>query len=566
MKNPFKALIGRFIDILSRYSVKKEDVVGLDITPNYIRIAQLSENKHGFVLEKLSTRYVDGGGSIHDVTTDQNQYIDQLKALVKESQLRTTNVAISIPITSAIIQNITLPLMSDEEIESAIEFESLWSNIIQLADKLQEYSIFWQVIRRHPAENTMDLLFVASKLTEINQYVQIATKAGLNPVVVDVRCFAARNALNTQWEKHQGTTALIEFGPNENYVLIVNEDSPFIYDIYISESDRLLIENGVPEGDVGNRLYNRFSDQVRQAFRAYESKTGLPLIEKVWLVSLIPDVTHLLEQLQLCLDGYRIELFNPTATIQIPGNLIPVLEQESNPSVFSAAIGLATRKVDIFGYYKYVTGVNNVNLLPNRDADKVEQKRKIVSRLGITAACILAVVILMFTAFEQYGELQKLEVDSLRVAEIEKKVSSKEQEIVQLNQRKLRYSQMLIASQVFKPNQRSTYLLLDAVNRAVPGGVWFSEVAWDSPATLVIKGDAVSDQVIVDFVDRLQKLPMIERAALQSMNVRPSTSGKGVVGFKLFEIRCSVRMALSDPPVATQPGSQEGQATSKRQL
>ncbi|WP_162786193.1 hypothetical protein [Polynucleobacter necessarius] len=52
------------------------------------------------------------------------------------AKLEAPNAAILIPITSAIIRTVTLPLMSDEEIESAIEYDSLWSNIIQLAEKL----------------------------------------------------------------------------------------------------------------------------------------------------------------------------------------------------------------------------------------------------------------------------------------------------------------------------------------------------------------------------------------------------------------------------------------------
>lgn len=541
MKNPLKGLIGIFIRLLSRYSVKQEDVIGLDITPNAIRIAQLSENKDGWVLEKIASRSIAASSSIHEIESQKNLYVEHLKELVAAAKLHTTNVAISIPITSAIIRNITLPLMSEQEIKSAIEFDSLWSNIIQLADKLQEYSIFWQVIRRNTAENTMELLFVASKLSEINHYVQIASRAGLNPVVVDVRCFASRNALKTQLQNTNKTTALIEFGPNENYVLIVTNDSPFIYDIYISEADRTLIENGIPEGDAGIRLYNRFSDQVRQAFRSYESKVGVALIEKVLLVSLIPDVSHLLAQLRQCLDGYRIELFDPTHNIQVPRNLIQQLEQEKNLSVFSAAIGLATRKVDIFGYYKYVTGVNNVNLLPNRDVARSEEKKKIVSKLGIIAACTITTCLLLTVAYHQYTVISELQTHASQVAQIEVLIAQKEQEVSRINTQKGRYTQMLNASSAFKPNQRFTYKLLEAVNHAVPGGIWFNEIVWDSPSTIVIKGDAANDQVIVDFVDRLQKLSMIERASLQRMNVRGPSSAKSQVGFKQFEVKCLVK-------------------------
>ncbi|WP_162786194.1 type IV pilus biogenesis protein PilM [Polynucleobacter necessarius] len=206
--------------------------------------------------------------------------------------------------------------------------------------------------RRNASKNTMELLFVASKLSEINHYVQIATKAGLNPVVVDVRCFAIRNALKTQQLRSQKTTALIEVDPHENYVLIITDDAPFIYDVYVSETDRALIENGVPPGEAGDRLYDRLSEQIRQTFRAYETKVGSNLIEKVLLVSPISDTAELLIQLRNCLDGYRVELFNPLLDLVIPANLQDKTVSEKNSSVFSSAIGLATRKVDIFGYYK----------------------------------------------------------------------------------------------------------------------------------------------------------------------------------------------------------------------
>ena len=80
------------------------------------------------------------------------------------------NVAISIPVTSAIIRVVTSPLMKDEELQKAIETNSLWENLVQLTDNLDDYSIFHQVINRNEKDNTMDILFVASKLADINLY------------------------------------------------------------------------------------------------------------------------------------------------------------------------------------------------------------------------------------------------------------------------------------------------------------------------------------------------------------------------------------------------------------
>ena len=52
--------------------------------------------------------------------------------------------------------------MTDEELKKAIDTDSLWENLVQLTDNLNDYSIFHQVINKDEKGNTMDILFVAS--------------------------------------------------------------------------------------------------------------------------------------------------------------------------------------------------------------------------------------------------------------------------------------------------------------------------------------------------------------------------------------------------------------------
>ncbi len=121
---------------------------------------------------------------------------DELKLILQKSKISTTNAAIAIPVTSAIIRVVTAPLMTDEELNTAIKSDSLWENLVQLTDNLEDYSIFHQVINRDKTGNTMDILFVASKLSDINSYTDIIKKGGLNAVIIDVKCFALKSAVD----------------------------------------------------------------------------------------------------------------------------------------------------------------------------------------------------------------------------------------------------------------------------------------------------------------------------------------------------------------------------------
>ena len=172
---------------------------------------------------------------------------EELNIALQKSKITTPNAAIAIPVTNAIIRVVTAPLMNDEELKKAIDTNSLWENLVQLTDNLDDYSIFHQVINRNPKENTMDILFVASKLSDINNYTSIIKNSGLNPVIIDVKCFALKSAvdqINQIANKTEDVnfTALLEFGLDENYVMILYNNNPIITDIFLRGQDRQILK------------------------------------------------------------------------------------------------------------------------------------------------------------------------------------------------------------------------------------------------------------------------------------------------------------------------------------
>ena len=159
---------------LGKSSVKGEQIVGVDLTANEIRLAQISTNKaNQWVLEKFYSHKFDGLPENSTVLEHPDKVADELKVAIQKAKISTSNAAIAIPVTSAIIRVVTSPLMTDEELNNAVKTDSLWENLVQLTDNLDDYSIFHQVINRNATENTMDILFVASKLADINSYTDI---------------------------------------------------------------------------------------------------------------------------------------------------------------------------------------------------------------------------------------------------------------------------------------------------------------------------------------------------------------------------------------------------------
>lgn len=532
----FKKLIKKLMGYLSRLSVEQEDVVGVDITPGCIRLAQLSGDDDKWTLSKLAYKYVEGVTDATSVKNESDQYINKLSQIISQGKITITNAAVSIPVSSAIIKVVSLPLMTDEELQEAVDTDSLWENVVQLTDNLDEYSIFWQVLKRNTSENQMDLLFVASKLDDIDHYLNIVRQAGLNPVVVDVRCFAIRNALELRKDLTKGNTpvAIVEFGVSENYILILHENSPFISDIYLSDKDRSLLSNPDIDPVLHKKIIDRFAMQVGQMLSSYQSKYKIQPIDSLLLSSTFSTLDNTLACFKEALPDVEVEIFNALKNITLPANLKEKALAEQNLSVFSSVLGLATRKLDVFGYYEYVTGTNNINLLPNREGVKNQEKMKFLSRWGIV---IFTILILLFAGWSFFSDSSKLErVDNLMIEynNLEMLKNDKQLILDNVKSKQKSLNGMLEVSKTLTSNQEFMYSVLLGINTSVPQSVSLNNISYSGGNTMTLTGLSVSDQNILQFISSLQNTKVVEKASLLTMSVIK----KEKRNFKSFSIRC----------------------------
>jgi type IV pilus assembly protein PilN len=535
-----KKIIKGIVGYLSKLTVEQEDVVGVDITPNCIRVAQLSSNKKKWTLTKLGYKFIDGSSN-HSIIENPDNYVNKLLQLITASKIKTKSAAVSIPVSSAIIKVVALPLMSDEELKVAVASESLWENSVQLAENLDEYSIFWQVLKRDTAENLMHLLFVASKLDDIDNYLNIVRSAGLNPVVVDVRCFATRNALALREDltKSDSPVAIIEFGAYENYILILHKDSPFISDIYLSEKDRNTLMDQDSTDEQVKGISNRFSMQVAQMISSYTAKYKTQQIEKLLISSSMPNIERTVVNFNEALPKVEVEVFDSLVNVEIPENLQEKSTAELNSSIFSSALGLATRKLDVFGYYEYVTGTNNINLLPNRDNVKSKEKMKFLSRWGVALFAVLVIVFGIWNFLASGSEVDKVDMLMVEYNELEPIRSEKRAIFSDLNSKIESLEETLAATSNLTSNQSFMYSVLLGINSAIPGSsLKLTKIDYSGGNEIQIDGISANDGNILTFIDNLAVIDVIDKASLSTMSVQ-TVSNQNVKSFviKVFLIQ-----------------------------
>ena len=545
-KKKKESFLGKFFkNRIGKSAVQGEEIVGVELSPTEIRLAQLTTDKaNKWVLEKFFIHPIEGLDKSATVLDNQDKFGDELKIALQKSKITTTNAAIAIPVTSAIIRVVTAPLMTDEELSKAIDTDSLWENLVQLTDNLNDYSIFHQVINRDKTANTMDILFVASKLSDINSYTAIIKKGGLNAVIIDVKCFALKSAVD-QMNQLAGSiedanlTAVLEFGLDENYVMILYENNPIITDIFIRSQDRNTLQNSDNQEEM-DALVRRYVTQVKQAVQDFETKYE-KRIRNLKVVSNLDNVETYLGTFRKNLANTGFNLLDPIKEIKVPAQLEESVKLE-NRSYLSTVIGLAFRKLDVFGYYKFVTAVKNINLLPNRDSMIAQKKAKVFSNFAFKGAIgIISIIyiVLFGLSFWQINTLNKKLAgydDILQTHELRTLEKNKVEKELALILKSLKISKSI------KSNKKVSFRVLAQIASAVPKRVKFNSIEYNGSNQIIIQGVASTDQDILKLISNLNNKKLIMQAQLATMTL-PDGQTAGAPKMKGFKIACILENA-----------------------
>ena len=544
--NKIKSLFKNFFQSkVSKLSVAGEEIAGLDITKEAIRVAQVSQDKdEKWILDKFSYRLLDQEVVTDNVLEHKDYLAAEIELALSNAKITSKNVALSIPVTSAIIRVVTSPLMSDDELQKAIETDSLWENLVQLADNLNDYSIFHQVINRNSKNNTMEILFVASKLADVNGYSSIVKKAGLNPVIMDVRCFTLKNAYdNTKFQSitDKGNSAILELGIDENYMMIIHNNTPIITDIFLREQEKQYLNDVTNEqiSTEADAVIRRYAMQIKQAITDYEAKYENK-ITTIQVVSSLKNISFLLPAFKKNLPTTGFVNFDPLQSVSVPSynnEKVP----DNNKSILSSVLGLAYRKLDVFGYYKFVTAVKNINLLPNRDAVRQQNRLKFLSGFafkGIAAAVAgIYLVLIVMSYFQINTNKEKL----VEFDQVQMEFDKLNIQFSKLAKQRREMQKSLDLGKMVSSNQASSYRALAQVTRSVPLRVNFEKISFDGENSLIIEGVAFSDQDILNFIANLNAKSLIEQASLAAMKVQTEENSSGSNNKKGFIINCKLK-------------------------
>jgi type IV pilus assembly protein PilM len=180
--------------------------VGLDIGSSSVKIVQLKERKGGFTLQAFGSAPLPPEAIVDGALMNSSAIVQAIQELVAKEKVKTKEVAIGVRGHSVIIKKISLPRMSQEELDESIQWEAEQYIPFDVKDVNIDTTI---LTPEGDAAGQMDVLLVAAKKDMINDYTSVCAEAGLTATVVDVDAFAVQNAYEASYDVDPGTTAVL---------------------------------------------------------------------------------------------------------------------------------------------------------------------------------------------------------------------------------------------------------------------------------------------------------------------------------------------------------------------
>ncbi len=345
---------------------KRKNVVGIDIGSSSIKLVEFMEGKNGFKLQNLGLSSLPPEAIVDGALMDSVSIIDTIRDLITTSKVKTKDVVTSVSGHSIIVKKISLPFMTEAELEESIR----WEAERYIPFDINDVNIDFQTFGSNPENpDVMDVILVAAKKDIINDYVSVIMEAGLNPVIVDIDAFALENMLAINYEIAKGeVVAIVNVGASTTNINILKDNvSGFTRDIFkggdqitediqrqlhvdYDEAERIKVGDkvDVTSRSVIQNLLKTTSEslavEIRNSLDFFQSTTTYEKISKLYLSgggSKIKDFNTILQQ-EI---GIPVEMVNPFAKIEYSEKNFDVEYLREIGPLMAVGVGLASRKV-----------------------------------------------------------------------------------------------------------------------------------------------------------------------------------------------------------------------------
>ncbi len=168
---------------------KDKSILGVDIGTQSIKLVQLQADDK--LIETYGIVDLFEPISIQSTEAGIDKTVELLRNLVARARVTTKRCVVSLPNSAVFTSVIDMPKMTDEELESAIQYEA--KKYIPLP--FSEITLSWSLISENSTNNTLKVLLIAVPKQIRDIYIKIFQQAGLDLEIIEIEALALIRSL-----------------------------------------------------------------------------------------------------------------------------------------------------------------------------------------------------------------------------------------------------------------------------------------------------------------------------------------------------------------------------------
>jgi len=345
--------------------------LGLDIGSSSVKVCELSSRGEDLYLDSFDYEKLPPETIVDGELMNATAVSDAVGQLLERNGIRRVETALSVSGNTVIIKKITLPLMTQEELEESIQWEA--EQFIPY--DIEEVFIGFEVLQPRTEQGQMDVVLVAAKKEMINDYVGVCHQLDLDPMVVDVDSFAVQNMYEVNYGFDEGQTInLLDMGNSVISMNIVRDGmTTFTRDLSLGGSDiteeiqrqlnitfeeaEIYKMGGTPDGssadevvpgEVEGIIQEKAEEMAREIqdslefFSATAAESEIDRIVVTGGTGAIPSLRRTVASTT----GVDVELADPFHSVHCDSGEFPPNQLEEWAPIAGVALGLALRRTD----------------------------------------------------------------------------------------------------------------------------------------------------------------------------------------------------------------------------
>jgi type IV pilus assembly protein PilM len=243
---------------------KSKTVVGLDIGSSAVKAVELKAAGKGFRVAAYGVEAIPADAIVDGAIIDAGAVAEAIRNVFEHNKaFKGKDVCASLSGNAVIVKKITLPVMTQSELDESI----YWEAEQYIPFDIQDVNLDYQILdpgTGPDSRGSMEVLLVAAKKEKIGDYTGVIAQAGRTPVIVDVDAFALQNAFD------------VNYGLDPDQVVVLLNAGASAININILQGDQSMFTRDISIG--GNAYTEAVQKELDLPYESAEQlKKGIPV-------------------------------------------------------------------------------------------------------------------------------------------------------------------------------------------------------------------------------------------------------------------------------------------------